>query len=142
MKFNIYLYAISEKCEFFFSFFLSFFFFLAMLCGMQGLSCQQVMVVQSLSFIRLFCDSMAPLSMGFPRLKYWSGLSFPSLGNLPNPGIKPASPVLTGKFFTAELPGKFPDHVWNLCSLQWKLGVLTTGNHQGRAHFLLYSDIG
>ena len=36
----------------------------------------------------------APLSMGFPRQEYWSGLTFPSPGNLPDPGIKPTSPVL------------------------------------------------
>ena len=36
----------------------------------------------------------APLSMGFPRQEYWSGLPFPPLGYLPNPGIKPVSPVL------------------------------------------------
>ena len=36
----------------------------------------------------------APLSMGFRRQEYWSGLSFPSSGNLLNPGIKPASPAL------------------------------------------------
>ena len=48
----------------------------------------------------------APLSMAFPGQKYWSGLSFPSLGNLPNPGIRPASPALAGGFFTAEPLGK------------------------------------
>ena len=35
----------------------------------------------------------APLSMGFPRQEYWSGLSFPSPGDLPDPGIQPASPT-------------------------------------------------
>ena len=35
----------------------------------------------------------APLSMRFSRQEYWSGLSFPSPGDLPNPGIKPVSPV-------------------------------------------------
>ena len=35
----------------------------------------------------------APLSMGFPRQAYWSGLLFPSPGDLPNPGIEPASPA-------------------------------------------------
>ena len=35
----------------------------------------------------------APLSMGFPRQEYWSGLSFPSPGDLPNPEIKPGSPA-------------------------------------------------
>ena len=35
----------------------------------------------------------APLSMGFPRQEYWSGLSFPFPGDIPNPGIKPTSPA-------------------------------------------------
>ena len=35
----------------------------------------------------------APLSMGFPRQRYWNGLPFPSLGDLPDPGIKPTSPA-------------------------------------------------
>ena len=35
----------------------------------------------------------APLSMGFPRREYWSGLPFPSPGDLPHPGIEPVSPV-------------------------------------------------
>ena len=45
----------------------------------------------------------APLSMGFSRQGYWSGLSFPSQGDLPDPGIKPTSlksPALAGGFFT------------------------------------------
>ena len=46
-----------------------------------------------------------PLSMGFYRQGYWSGLPFPSLRDLPNPGIKPASPALTGRCFTTEPPG-------------------------------------
>ena len=49
----------------------------------------------------------APLSMGFPMQEYCSGLLFPSPGNLPNPGIKPATPALAGRFFTAESPGKY-----------------------------------
>ena len=39
----------------------------------------------------------APLSMGFPRQEYWSGLPFPSPGDLPDPGIKPESPELAGR---------------------------------------------
>ena len=48
----------------------------------------------------------APLSMGFPRQEYWIGLPFPSLRDLPSPGIESASPALAGRFFTAEPPGK------------------------------------
>ena len=47
-----------------------------------------------------------PLSMGFPRQGYWSGLLFPSPGDLPNPGIEIASPALVGGFFITELPGQ------------------------------------
>ena len=52
-----------------------------------------------LSHVQLFATPwtvacQAPLSMGFSRQLYWSGLPFPSPGDLPNPGVKPASPVL------------------------------------------------
>ena len=47
-----------------------------------------------------------PLSLGFSRQEYWSGLPFPSPGDLPDPGIKPLSPALAGRFFTIEPPGK------------------------------------
>ena len=46
------------------------------------------------------------LSMGFSRPDYWSGLSFPSPGDLLNPGTEPVSSSLAGRFFTAEPPGK------------------------------------
>ena len=48
----------------------------------------------------------APLSMGPPRQEDWSELPFPSLRDLPNPGIELTSPVLAGGFFTTEPPGK------------------------------------
>ena len=48
----------------------------------------------------------APLSMGFPRQEYWSGLPFPSPGDLPYPGIEPLSPALAGEIFTTEPPGQ------------------------------------
>ena len=44
--------------------------------------------------------------MGFSRQEYWSGLSFPSPGDLPYPGIEPMSPTLAGRFFTTEPPEK------------------------------------
>ena len=47
----------------------------------------------------------APLSMGFSRQEYWSGLPFSSLGDLPNPGIESTSPALAG-LFTTEPSGK------------------------------------
>ena len=65
-----------------------------------------------LTLLRLFATPwtvacQAPLSMEFARQKYWRGLPFPTPGDLPNPGIKPASPAsspLVGRFFiTAPL---------------------------------------
>ena len=55
--------------------------------------------VKSLSRVRLFVTPWtaayhAPLSMGFSRHEYWSGLPFPSPEDLPNPGIEPGSPTL------------------------------------------------
>ena len=55
--------------------------------------------VKSLSHVRLFATPwtvayQAPPSMEFSRQEYWSGLPFPSPGDLPNPGIKPGSPAL------------------------------------------------
>ena len=52
------------------------------------------------------CSCQAPLSMGFPRQENQSGLPFPSPRDLPNPGIKPTSSALAGRFFIAEPPGK------------------------------------
>ena len=48
----------------------------------------------------------ATLSVGFFSQEYWSGLPFPSPGNLPNPGTEPASPELAGRIFIAEPLGK------------------------------------
>ena len=46
--------------------------------------------------------------MGFSKQEYWSGLPFPSPGDLLRPGIKPWSPALAGRFFTTEPSGKCP----------------------------------
>ena len=62
------------------------------------------------------CQS--PLSMGFPRQEYWSGLPFPPPGDVPNPGIKVASPALAGGFFTTEARGAICDDE-NILKLMW-----------------------
>jgi len=49
-----------------------------------------------------------PLFMEFSRQEYWSGLPFPPPGDLPDPGIKPVSPALAGRFFTTVPPGMPP----------------------------------
>ena len=48
----------------------------------------------------------APLFMVFPRQGYWSGLPFPSTGDLPDPGIELVLPALAGGLFTAKPQGK------------------------------------
>ena len=48
----------------------------------------------------------APPSMGFSRQEYWSGLPFPSLGDLPDPGIESRSPTLQVDALTSAPPGK------------------------------------
>ena len=50
--------------------------------------------------------SQAPLSFGFPRQEYLSGLQFPSPGDLPNPGIKPTSLASPALQANSESPGK------------------------------------
>ena len=60
----------------------------------------------------------APPSMGFSRRDYWSGLLFPSPGDLPDPGIKPGSPALQGDSLPFEPPGKII-HV--LVAIQWNI---------------------
>ena len=69
----------------------------------------------------------ASLSLGFPKQEYLSGLPFPSPENLPNPGIEPTSPALTGKFFTTELPGK-PSEFCNYHLNQYNKNFLQHGN--------------
>ena len=69
----------------------------------------------SVTYVQLFATPwtvacQAPLSMGLSWQEYWSGFSLPPPGDLPDVGIKPTSPVLAGGFFTAEPPGKSPNH--------------------------------
>ena len=70
-----------------------------------------MLCVKSLSRVRLFVTPwtvarQAPLSMGFSRQEYWSGLPFPSPGDFPNPGTKPGSPALQADTLSSEPPGK------------------------------------
>ena len=67
--------------------------------------------VKSLSRVRLFATPwtvayQVPLSMGFSRQECWSGLPFPSPGDLPNPGIEPRSPALQADALPSEPPEK------------------------------------
>ena len=76
-----------------------------------SLNCfHEIRKVKSVSRVRLFVTPwtvayQAPPSMGFSRQEYWSGLPFPSPGDLPNPGIKPKPPTLQADALTSEPPG-------------------------------------
>ena len=66
--------------------------------------------VKPLSRVRLFATLwtvayQAPPSVGFSRQEYWSGLPFPSPGDLPDPGIEPGSPTLQADALLSEPPG-------------------------------------
>ena len=72
--------------------------------------------LKSLSRVQLFAISWtvvywASLSIGFSRKEYWSGLLFPSPGDLPDPGIEPRSSALQAGALPSEPPGRQP--VWN-----------------------------
>ena len=85
------------------------------------------MKVKLLSRVRLFATPwtlahQAPTSMGFSRQEYWSGLPFPSPGDLPDPGIEPRSPALQADALTSEPPG---------------MSTITTRGEANYYHFLL-----
>ena len=68
------------------------------------------MKAKLLSCVRLFATAwtvahQAPLSMEFSRQEYWSGLPFPSPGDLLDPGIEPGSPALQADALPSEPPG-------------------------------------
>ena len=76
-----------------------------------------VAIFQLLSRVRLFVTPgtvacQAPLSMGSSMQEYWSGIPFPSPGDLPYPGIEPGSPALTGRFFTTGATRENPESRW------------------------------
>ena len=68
-------------------------------------------VVKLLSHVRFFVTPwtiicQAPPPMGFSKQEYWSGLPFPSPGDLADPGIEPGSPTQQADSLLSELPGK------------------------------------
>ena len=101
LVFLIFFLYIIYGCNFFYLTLVS---FLKLLC-----TCAQLF-----SHVRLFTNPwvlacQTPLSVEFSSQEYWSGLPFPSPGDLPNPGIEltsPASSAFAGKFLTTEPPGK------------------------------------
>ena len=70
--------------------------FVLVVCGLVAKSCPTLMIPWS-----VVCQ--APLSMGFSRQEYWSGLPFLTPGDLPDPGIEPGSPALQAGDLPTEL---------------------------------------
>ena len=75
---------------------------------------------QLLNHVQLFVilwtgAHQAPLSRGFSRQEYWSGLPCPSPGNLPNPGITPGSPAWQEDSLPSQPPGKPGNHLQSYC---------------------------
>ena len=82
--------------------------------------------VKSVSHVQLFVTPWAvaykaPLSMGFSRQEYWSGLPFLSPEDLPDSGIEPGSPTLQAEALASEPPGKPSQPQYSLERLMWNL---------------------
>ena len=95
------------------------------LCDRKGAA---LFVCSSLSCVQLFVTPytvafQAPLSLKFPRQEYWSGLPFPFLGDLPDPGIKVSSPALQTDSLTPEPPGKIRNKPTTVSPLHTNLQV-------------------
>ena len=110
-----------------------------------------------LSHVWLFVTSwtvacQASLSMEFSRQEYWSGLSFPSLGVLSNPGIKPVSlvsPDLSGGFFTTSAIWEAwqfyegPNHFSNIyLSADWLDSIIKLRVYWTMEHTTAYRTLG
>ena len=60
------------------------------------------------------CSPPVPLSMRLSRQEYWSGLPFPSPGDLPDPGIEPRYPTLQADSLPSEPPGKIYTFIYDI----------------------------
>ena len=99
-------------------------------------TCMLIHIAKSCPTLYDLTDCSPPGSSAhgiFPRQEYWSGLPFPSPGDLPDPGIEPVSPdspALAGKLFTTEPPGKpmivYLDLYLYICIYTHKLNIQKT----------------
>ena len=97
--------------------------------------------VMSLSRVRLFATPwtvayQAPLSMGFSRQYYWSGLPFPSPEDLPDPGVEPRFPALGTDALPSEPPGKSVIH-----QHESTIGIICPLPLKPRSHLRLISPL-
>ena len=101
------------------------------------------------SHVRLFMTlrtvaCQAPLSMGFSKQEYWSGLSFPAPGDLPNPGIEPASlmaSALAGEFFSTSTTWEAPKlPMQNKQIFKVAVGCMQVTDESLSSHFLSQAE--
>ena len=102
--------------------------------------------MKSLSRVQLFVTPwtvayQAPPSMGFSRQEYWSGLPFPSPGDLPNPGIEPGFPALEADALTSESPGKPPREAPSIVSAKYTVLIYCTCHFQSGSLFILAASV-
>ena len=76
----------------------------------------------------------APLFMEFSRQGYWSGLPFPTSGDLPNPGIEPGSPALQADSLSTELRGNLPWREFKISQNRKTIGTFTDCLIRRRSH--------
>ena len=76
-----------------------------------------------------------PLSTGFPRQEYWSGLPFPSPGDLPDPGIETRSPTLQADSLPFESPGMPINRYKHIYKIRGKMFLLGGGEEEIREEF-------
>ena len=110
-------------------------------CPQGVYSITRKLKVKLLSNVRLFVTPwavayQAPLSMGFSRQEYWSGLPFPSPGDLPDPGIEPGSPALQADTWPSELQGRSiirggNKNLWHIVYTCHTFIHLSPGGHVG-----------
>ena len=114
-----------------------------------SLTSVQLLEVKSLSRAQLFATPwtiayQAPPSMGFSRQQYWSGLPFPSPGDLPDPGIEPGSPGFQADTLTSEPPGKSLNcttHSWIVALLRWR-GLSNSMSYAVQGHLSRWDMVG
>ena len=87
-----------------------------------SIGCSYCLVTQSCPTLAIprTISCQVPPSMRLPRQEFWSGLPFPSPGDLPDPGIKPISSALAGRFFITE-PSRKPMQILNIFFLVYRL---------------------
>ena len=102
----------------------------------------EMLVAQSLYVTAWTVAPQAPLSMGFSKPEYWSGLPFPSPGDFPTLGIEPGSPAVQADSLPSEPPGR-PRHELNPSSCHLLAGRAVSSEGQALwVWFFLCASLG